>query len=283
MATIALTRQISPALAECQLTYMDRDAIDVARAERQHAAYEDALRAMGAEVVTAPFDPTCPDCVFVEDTALVLDEIAVIGAMRRASRAPETKLLSHLLGTQRELASIQAPGTLEGGDVFLVGRTIFVGRSTRTNDHGIEQLRAIAEPHGYEVIAVDVPGCLHLTTGASRLTEEIVLLHPEWVDADAFIGVETLAIDPAEPWGANTLRLNDQTLMGDCFPRTRDIIESRGVTTRTVDISELMKAEAGLTCMSLLFDGDANALRQAIAGIQITADRTSHRRASASA
>lgn len=277
MTTIALTRRVSPSLGACQLTYMDRADIDVALAAQQHAAYESALRAMGAEVVAAPADAACPDCVFVEDTALVLDQVAVIGAMRRASRAPETSLIERLLGTQRDIARITAPGTLEGGDAFLVDRTVFVGRSTRTNDAGIAQLRTIAEPQGYRVVAVDVPGCLHLTTGASRITDELVLVNPDWVDTAAFEGVEALAVDPSEPWAANTLRLGDQTLMGDCFPRTRELLEARDIATRIVDISELMKAEAGLTCMSLLFEGDAAALRRAIEETPVTVDRARSR------
>lgn len=262
--TIALTRRISPSLAQCQLTYLERDAIDVARAQTQHAAYEHALRSLGAEVVSAPGSADCPDCVFVEDTALVLDEIAVIAAMRRASRASETRLIRELLGTQRDVLAIEAPGTLEGGDAFLVGRTIFIGLSTRTNEAGVEQLRCFVEPLGYRVVAIAVTGCLHLTTGSSAIGEEAVLVNPAWVDAAAFKGVEVVPIDPGEPWAANTLRFGGRSLLPDCFPKTRELLESRGVSTCVVDIGELMKAEAGLTCMSLLFEGDADTLRRSI-------------------
>lgn len=264
--TIALTRQVSPRLNECALTYMDRDPIDVTRARAQHAAYEDALRAMGAEVVSLPPDADLPDGCFIEDTALVLDGAAIIARMRRDSRAPETSLTATLLATQRPLARIEPPGRLEGGDAFLVGRTIFVGVSTRTNEDGIAQLRRIAEPLDHRVVAVPVIGCLHLTTGASLLAGERVLANPAWIDTRPIreAGAEVIPVDPAEPWAANTLRLAGETLLGESFPRTRELIESLGVRTRVTDISALMKAEAGLTCMSLLFEGDAEALRRAI-------------------
>lgn len=266
MTTIAITRQVSPRLGACELTHIGRDAMDAALAARQHAAYEGALRAMGAEVVSLPPEPDMPDCCFVEDTALVLDGVAVLARMRRASRTPEVALLDRLLGTQREIARIEPPGTFEGGDAFLVGRTIFVGLSTRTNQAGVGQLRAIAEPLGYTVVAVPVTGCLHLTTGASRLGDRRVLANPAWIDTSPMVaaGVEVVSVHEDEPWAANTLRLNGRTLVGDCFPRTREIIESLGEPTDAVDISELMKAEAGLTCMSLLFEGDVAALREAL-------------------
>lgn len=261
---------------------MDRAPIDFQRALAQHQQYEDALRAMGATVVTAPADSNCPDCVFIEDTALVLDAIAIIGRMRRDSRAPEVANVERWLATQRSIERIEAPGTFEGGDAFVVGTTIFIGESTRTNTAGIDQVRTIAARDGYTVIPVKTPGCLHLTTGASRLNDESVLVNADWVDVDAMRGVNIVKTHENEPWGANTLRLGDQTLMGDCFPRTRDRLEAMGIRTRTTDISEFMKAEAGLTCMSLLFDGDVDQLRASIADVGITG-RPSPSRASTSA
>lgn len=273
LTQIALTRRVSPSITRCQLTYMERDVIDLDRARRQHAAYEDALRAMGATVVSAPAHDDQPDCVFVEDTALVLDGVAILARMRRPSRAPETELLHHLLATQRPVEVIQAPGAFEGGDAFVVDKTIFIGLSTRTNAEGVEQVRAIAAEHGYTTVAVETPGCLHLTTGASLLTDGLILANPRWVDIDKFKPFEVLPVDESEPWAANTLRLNGQTLMGDCFPRTRERIEARSVRTRTTDISEFMKAEAGLTCMSLLFHGDVDALRAALPSVETRVER----------
>ena len=282
MTQIAFTRQPAPAIAQCELTYMDRAPIDFQRALAQHQQYEDSLRAMGAEVVTAPADARCPDCVFIEDTALVLDTIAIIGRMRRDSRAPEVSNVEGWLAPQRSIERIEAPGTFEGGDAFVVGTTIFIGESTRTNAAGIDQVRSMAARDGYTVVPVKTPGCLHLTTGASRLTDETVLVNPNWVDVTAMQGVNIVETHEDEPWGANTLRLGHQTLMGDCFPRTRERLEAMGIQTRTTDISEFMKAEAGLTCMSLLFEGDVDQLRASIADVEITA-RPSPSRASTSA
>jgi len=264
-------------MGACELTFMERDSIDIAAATRQHAAYEDALRALGATVVCAPTAPTLQDGVFVEDTALVLDEIAVLANMRRPSRAPETELIDMLLQTQREIVRIQSPGSLEGGDAFLVGRTVFIGLSTRTNEAGIEQLRALVEPFGYRVAPVAVTGCLHLTTGASSPAEGLALVNPDWVDARAFAEVNMLTVDPAEPWAANSLKINGTALLADCFPRTREILETHGVDTRVTDISELMKAEAGLSCMSLLFEGDAESLTAALPTTVTTAGPASSR------
>jgi len=276
---IALTRQISPAIAACELTYMDRAPIDPARAAREHASYEDALRALGAEVVSLPADPGLPDCAFIEDTALVIDNVAVIASMRRPSRAPEIELAARLLATQREIARIRPPAYLEGGDAFLVGRTVFVGVSSRTNEAGVEALRSIAEPLGHRVVAVPVTGCLHLTTGASFLSEGRVLANPAWIDVEPIrrAGAEVVAVHPEEPWAANTLRLGGATLMAGGFPRTREIVEGLGIRTKVTPIDEIQKAEAGLTCMSLIFEGDADALRAATADPATPARRSTAR------
>jgi dimethylargininase len=277
---IALTRSLDPSIADCQLTFMDRDPIDVPRAMEQHEGYRKALGSMGAEVVNLPAGVGQPDCVFVEDNAVVLDEVAILAEMARDSRQAETTLVGQLLATQREIAWIEPPGTLEGGDVFVIGHTIYVGLSTRTNKAGAKQLASYAEPIGYRVRTVAVTGCLHLTTGAMCAAEGIVLANPQWVDANAFVDVEVVAVDPAEPWAANALPMGGATLMCDCFPRTRELLESVGVTTITTDVAELMKAEAGLTCMSLIFEGESEPMLEALedyAEIQLSFDRKSGR------
>lgn len=277
---IALTRSLDSSIADCQLTFMEREPIDVQRAGEQHEGYQKALRSMGAEVVNIPAGAGQPDCVFLEDNAVVLDEVAVLAEMARDSRKAETTLVGQLLATQREIAWIEPPGTLEGGDVFIVGRTIYVGLSTRTNESGAQQLAAIVEPIGYRVRTVAVTGCLHLTTGAMCAAEGIVLANPQWVDCEAFTGVEVVAVDSAEPWAANALPIGGTTLLCDCFPRTRELLESLGVTTITTDVGELMKAEAGLTCMSLIFEGESEPMLEALEDykeieIQLAADRRS--------
>jgi dimethylargininase len=231
---IALLRDVSPGIARCELTYLERKLIDYGRAVKQHEGYRDALRGLGLETVSLPGDADYPDCCFVEDTAVVLDEIAVITRPGAESRRGETAVAAEALAAYRPLATIPAPATLEGGDVLRIGRTLFVGRSTRTNDAGIAALREIVTPHGYTVVAVPVTGCLHLKTAVSAIGERTVLGNPDWADL--------------EP-----LRVRGRVLMGQGSPLTRVLLEKRGSEVIELDTSEFQKAEAGVTCKSLLF------------------------------
>lgn len=246
----AITRAVSPAISECELTFLDRSAIDYGRAAAQHRAYEECLRELGLHVISLPALPDLPDSVFVEDPAVVLDEIAVIARPGAASRQPEADRIAEALKPFRPLARIEAPGTLEGGDVILAGKDLYVGLSQRTNESGIAQLAAIVEPHGYSVKAVEVRGCLHLKSGACYLGHGAILANREWVDAAAFTGYRI--IDVAEDWAADVLAIGDVILMPAGFPKTAARLESEGFTVRMIDVSELQKAEAGVTCMSLI-------------------------------
>ncbi|MHC4977250.1 MAG: arginine deiminase-related protein, partial [Planctomycetota bacterium] len=180
---VAVTRGVSDTIGDCALTHMDRDPIDVAKAQREHAAYRALLRELVDETVELPAQDDTPDSCFVEDNAVVVDEIAVLASMGAGSRRAETERMVSVLGGYRDVVRIESPAPLEGGEVFQVGRTIFVGQSTRTNEHGAEQLRAHLEPLGYRVITIETPGCLHLTTGGSHVGEGVVLCNPEWIDA----------------------------------------------------------------------------------------------------
>jgi dimethylargininase len=250
---VALTREPARALDACELTYREREAIDAALAARQHRAYCDALRACGARVLTLPRVDELPDSVFVEDTAIVLDEVAVLTRPGVESRRGEVALIEREVARLRPVVKVQAPATLEGGDVMRVGRRLYVGLSPRTNAEGAEALRRFAAPHGYEVLTVEPRGCLHLKTGCSALDDETVLVNPDWVDARAFRGCEVVAVDAAEPCGANVLRVGDWVCVGAAFPRTAALLSARGYDVRAVDASEFAKAEGALTCMSLLF------------------------------
>ena len=182
---LALTRAISPRLADCELTHLDRTPINVERAEAQHREYEATLRALGCEVRRVDPAPDHADSVFIEDTAVVFDEIAVITRPGAESRRAETAAVERVLGPLRPIARITSPGTIDGGDVLVLGRRVFAGRTSRTNDDGIEQLRAVLAPHGYTVEAVAVTGCLHLKTAVTAIDDETVLVNPSWVDARA--------------------------------------------------------------------------------------------------
>lgn len=254
----AFTRRPSDLIADCLLTYMDRDPINAAVAREQHAAYEQLLTQLGVRVVSLPPRSDLPDSVFMEDTAVVLDELAVLCAMGDPGRAGETALTEELLGPHREIAHVPPSASLEGGDVFRVGRTLYVGRSTRSNDAGIQALARHIEPLGYEVRAVNVTGCLHLSTGASHLGDGLVLANPEWIDTAALDRHELIAVDPAEPWAANAMLIGDALIMPAECPRTIEKVAKTGRRVEATPISELAKAEAGVTCMRLLFNTEGD-------------------------
>jgi dimethylargininase len=249
----AITRAVSPGMNGCELSYIDRVEIDIEKAQTQHGAYEECLREMGMEVIALPAEPGLPDSVFVEDPTIVLDEIAVITRPGAASRREEGKTLAPVLAKFRKLERITAPATLEGGDVMRVGKTLYVGASARSNAEGVAQLARILRPFGYAVKSVEVRGCLHLKSGCTYLGEDIVLANRDWIDASALGELKIVDVAADEPWAANVLTLNGAALMPDGFPKTAAIVESSGLKVRVVDISELRKAEAGVTCSSLVF------------------------------
>ncbi len=247
----ALTREVSPAIVRCELEFLEREPIDVALAQEQHRQYQKCLAELGVQVEQLPAAPDLPDGVFVEDPAIVLDEIAVITRMGAASRRRESKTVAQALARYRELRYIEEPATLEGGDVMRVGKTLYVGYSRRTNIAGVQQLAAMVHPLGYFVVPVEVRGCLHLKTACCLIGDDTLLANRAWMDPDALCGLKIL--DVPEPAGANALRIGDTVLMPSAFPRTQEMVERSGFRVRTVDNSELLKAEAGVTCTSLIF------------------------------
>ncbi|MBZ5602674.1 MAG: dimethylargininase [Acidobacteriia bacterium] len=247
---VALTRAVSPDLNSCELEFLDRTPIDVLRAAEQHRDYERLLESLGLRVISLSAEPALPDSVFVEDPAIVLDEIAVICRPGAASRRSEAASLAHALAPFRKLKYVQSPATIEGGDVMRIGKTLYAGLSRRTNEEGIRQLADLIQPFGYNVVAVPVLGSLHLKSAICSLGDAL-LLNPQWIDAHAFESFERIEV--AEPWSANVLRVGETVIMPASFPETRRRLETRGYKIATVDISELQKAEAGVTCSSLIF------------------------------
>jgi dimethylargininase len=249
----AITRAVSPALVHCELSFIDRKPIDLATAQEQHHAYEELLGKLGARVISLPAEPDLPDSMFVEDPAIVLDELAVIFPLGTETRRREAASLALALAKFRTLEHVSLPGTLEGGDVLRIGRKLFVGPTQRSNAEGIRQLAAILSPHGYEVIAVPVTGCLHLKSAVTHLGRNTLLANRAWFDAAPLAGHEWIDVDPAESHASNALALGGTVIFPTSFPRTRARIEARGFHVTSLDISELQKAESGLTCSSLLF------------------------------
>jgi dimethylargininase len=254
----AFTRAVSPRLPECELTHLDRVRIDAAKADAQHSAYERTLERAGYEVVRLPDLADHPDGVFVEDTALLLDGHAVILRPGAKSRAAETQSTAAGLEAHFRLHCV-ARGHVDGGDVLRIGRTLYVGLSTRTDAAGIDALREIASDIGFDVIQTQLKDCLHLKTGASlagsdRDGAHVLLHNPASVDPSQFAGVEPMAVDSKEPVAANCLRAGDLLILPAGNPRTAQRLRERGFEVVEVDVSELQKAEAGVTCMSLIED-----------------------------
>ena len=249
----AITRKVSPNLASCQLEFLQREPLDVARAEVQHGDYEACLERLGVRVVSLPTEPDLPDCVFVEDPALVLDEIAVITRMGAESRRGESESLAAALARFRPLVRMSAPATLEGGDVVRMGKTLYVGLSRRTNAEGARQLAEIVEPYGYRVTPVAVTGCLHLKSACCAVSDDTVLANRARFDSRA-LHCEIIDVPAEEPGCADVLRIGHTVLVPASFPRTARLLEKSRCQVESVDVSELQKAEAGITCMSLVFD-----------------------------
>jgi dimethylargininase len=250
---IALTRALSPRISDCELTWLGREPIDAVRAAAQHDAYERLLQKHGCTLVHVDPAPDHPDGVFVEDAAIVVDEVAVITRPGAESRRGETDSVAKALARHRPLCQIEAPATIDGGDVLRVGRNVFVGLSQRTNNDGIAQLRNCLAPFGYQVIATAFRGCLHLKSAVTMLDERTLLFNPDWVDAIS--GFEMVAVAQEEPHAANVLRLGEVVIAGAEQPRTNRLLEQRGYNVDIVVMSELMKAEAGVTCCSVILEG----------------------------
>jgi dimethylargininase len=250
---IAITRSVSPSLGSCELTYLPRARIDPVLAAQQHQRYEAALTALGYEIVTVPTEPDLADAVFIEDTALVLDSIAVMCRPGAASRRAEVAGVRDVLQQYRPLASIQPPGTLDGGDLLRVGKVIYAGLSGRSNQSGIEQLRSIVTDFGYSVETVETTKCLHLKSAVSEVAPDTLLINPNWTRRSAFADHHLIAVDENEPHAANALRVGSGVIYPSSFPRTAEKLEQHGIDVTLVDVSELQKAEGAVTCCSLVF------------------------------
>jgi len=252
---VAITRAVSAALGDCELTHLTRVPIDVDRARAQHHEYEQALRDAGYTVQQLPSTDEMPDSVFVEDIAVVFDEVAIITRPGAASRRIETRAVANALAPYRELHTIAAPATVDGGDVLVAGKQVFVGLSTRTNEAAAVQMARALQPHGYQVRQVVVRDCLHLKSAVTALADDVLILNPDLIDPSVFAGFTLVATDPEEPAAANVLALGDRIVFPASCPRTAETLERRGLRLYRIDASEVAKAEGALTCCSLILRG----------------------------
>ena len=254
MPLTAIIRAVSPSMNSCQLTFAERQPIDIAKAIAQHDLYEACLASLGIAVVSLPALPDQPDAVFVEDPAIVLDEVAIMTRMGVESRRGESASLAGAIARFRPLRWITAPGTLEGGDVVRIGSTLFVGRSVRSNDAGIAQLARELAPLGYAVQAMEMRGCLHLKSACTYLGRDTVLANRDWADLAPFARARVIDVAPGEPAAADVLAIGGTVIVPASFPETARTLDRAGWHVRAIDVSELQKAEAGVTCMSLIFN-----------------------------
>lgn len=250
----AITRAVSPAINRCELGFIERQEIDLAKANEQHRQYEALLAELGAKVVSLPAEPDYPDSVFVEDPAMVVDEVAIVTRMGAASRRGEAKSLARALADYRPLRWLREPATLEGGDVMRIGRTLYVGLSHRTNHAGIEQLTGQLGPLGYVVVPVTVHGALHLKTACCSLGDDVILANRACLDLESLSQFRIVDVAPGEERAANVLAIGGSVVVPACFPATAEILAREGLRVRMLDVSELMKAEAGVTCCSVIFE-----------------------------
>lgn len=248
----ALMREPSPSLVHCELTFVERASIDPDRASLQHRAYRDALKRAGFHVTVLPSDPECPDAVFVEDPAIVLDEAVVLTNLGTPTRRGEGEALLPWFEGRREVVRLEPGLRLEGGDVLRIGSTFFVGRSRRTDDPGIDAFEDVVNAFGHRVVRVDVTGCLHLKTGVTALDDETVLANPAWVDLEPFAALRVQHVHATEPFAANVVRAGARILASASWPRTADAMSRLGFELELLSLSEFEKAEGGATCLSLL-------------------------------
>jgi dimethylargininase len=247
---LAITHLPSPKMNDCVVTYAEHQAIDLQAALRQHAAYRQLLADCGAEVRVLDVNLGHPDCVFVEDNAVVLDELVIVASLGVRSRRGETPAIAEELGKYLPLARIELPATLEGGDVLRVGRKLLVGASSRTNPYGIEALRKLAR--GYEVVVVPVRGCLHFKTACTALPDGRLLVNRAWVEPGALAGFELIDVAGDEPYAANVVSCGDAVCLASAHAQTAERLRDAGYDVHPVDLSEFAKADGGATCLSIL-------------------------------
>lgn len=254
MQLIAITREVSASINDCELSFQAREPIDVAAAITQHKSYQRCLSELGVRIISLPAEPALSDAVFVEDAAVVVDEVAVIPIMGAPSRRVEVESIARALEPYRSLKFFVQPARLDGGDVLRIGRRVFVGLSRRSNKDGLVQLRYFLRPHGYDVQPIAVERCLHLKSACSDIGDGTLLINRSWVDARKLSEFNLIDVPEEEPDAANALRVEDTVIISARFPKTRDRLERKGFRVRPIDLSELQKAEAGVTCTSLIFN-----------------------------
>lgn len=251
---IAITREVSPRFEACEITHIERTPIDLTIARAQHCGCVNALRELGCEVIELPAEADLPDSVFVEDTAFILPEVAVITRPGADSRKPETESIIRALSPHIKLVNVREPATVDGGDVLVLGKNVYIGLSTRSNQEAIDQLNNLLCEYGYTVTGLQLHDCLHLKSAVTRVDDKTLLINKNWVDTSHFADFDLIEVDPSEPYAANCLPVGENIIYPTAFPNTRSKLEERGYKVVAVDVSELAKAEGAVTCCSLIIN-----------------------------
>jgi len=252
--TVAITRKISPRFNECEITHIERAPIEVNIARAQHDDYVRALAKLGCQVIELPEESNLPDSVFVEDTAFILPEVAVITRPGADSRKPEIESIIPAISPYRPLVHVSEPASVDGGDVLVLGKKIFIGMSSRSNQHAVNQLNKLLDNYGYTVHGIETNDCLHLKTAVTQVDDKTLLINPNWVDPTNFPGFDLIEVDASEPFAANCLPVLGKIIYPTTFPKTRKRLEEKGFVIAPVDLSELAKAEGAVTCCSLIIE-----------------------------
>jgi dimethylargininase len=253
---LALTHLPSPNMADCLRMHADGPRIDQKAAFQQHAGYRQMLERCGAVVETLDVNRDLPDCVFIEDTAIVLDEVAILCSMGHPSRRAEPAGIEPHLRRHRDVRRIELPATIDGGDVLRVGRRLIVGISGRTNAAGVAALTAAVSPFSYDIDPVSVTGCLHLKSACTALPDGRLLANPVWLDSKALRRYKIVGVPHDEPDAANVALVGETVCAAAGHPQTADLLCGLGFRVETTDLSEFAKADGCVTCLSLLFTAE---------------------------
>jgi len=251
---IAITREVSSRFNECEITHINRTPIDLDIARKQHHEYVQTLAKIGCQIIELDEEQDLPDSVFVEDTAFILPEVAVITRPGADSRKPETESIIQALSSHRPLVHVVAPATVDGGDVLVLGKNIFIGMSTRSTPEAVTQLQGLLDNYGYTVVGVKLTDCLHLKTAVTRVDDNTLLINKNWVSPEHFTGFDLIDVDSSEPFAANCLPVKDVIIYPTTFPNTQKKLEQKGFKIVNVNLDELAKAEGAVTCCSLTIE-----------------------------
>lgn len=248
----AIVRGVPDSYSRCERPPSLCDPIDVHLARKQHRAYCEALARLGLEVIDIPPDETFPDCCFVEDAAVIAGPTAIITRMGAASRRGEEVRVREVLETRMTVREVRPPATVDGGDVLVIGRNIYVGVGGRTNEAAVQEVAALVDP-GYRVLAMPFEGVLHLKSACTYVGGGYMLIRPGHFDPGVLGEYGFIEVTEEEAYAANCLSVNGSVLISSGYPQVKRAIQAKGFETLELEMSEFRKGQGSLTCLSKVF------------------------------